>query len=259
MPLLAAPMRAFDYAEIYAGALVRGDQSGAIAQGEVQFKTAPLWAAGLQGALGTLDGDIAGGAQAVLQNTVTVNGTQADVGGFVSGVQSTAPSGEDFGIVRVGAGVAATIRDVQLIVRGGYASGNGDLDADGGFARAEGTWFATPDVGLGAFVEADPTTGTGAGVGASFKPFTGTLANMMIDADAAWHEDGDESFRLGLRWLLGRKEGSSLKDQRARKGITPDLMDDLRRLPEELERNNGLNTKQTQPYCGDAADSCPKT
>jgi hypothetical protein len=243
--------------DVAAGALVRGDQAGAIGQIDAMLDTAPGWTFGVQGALGVIDSEIAGGAQASLQKDVMANGMPMMVGAFVSGVQSTAPSEEEFGIVRVGAGVAATIRTVQLIVRGGYASGTGDLDEDGAFARAEGAWFATPDIALTGFVENDPTTGAGAGVGASFKPFSGTLANMMIDADAAWHEDGEESFRLGLRWLLGHRDESSLEEVRRRKGMSPDLMDDLRRLPDELERSAAAGTPSTQPYCGEAGTSCP--
>lgn len=245
-----------DYTETAAGALVRGDQSGAIAQVDAQFRTASPWALGAQGAIGVLDGDIAGGAQLSVQREATLGVTPVSVGAFASGVQSTAPSDEDFSIVRVGAGVAATIRSVQLIVRGGFASGSGDLDSDGGFARAEGTWFATPDLAIGGFAETDPVTGAGAGAKVSFRPFTGTLANLSVDADAAWHEDGEESFRLGLRWLLGQGEQSSLQDMARRRGITPDLMDDLRRLPDELDRA-GQNKSQTQPYCGEAGVSCP--
>lgn len=41
--------------------------------------------------------------------------------------------------------------------------------------------------------------------------------------------------RSGLRWLLGRDDGSSLRDRRTRRGMAPDLMNDLRRLPDDLE------------------------
>lgn len=252
----SAPTMRRDYLEVAAGALVRGDQSGAIAQVDAQFRTNSAWTLGAQGALGVIDSEVAGGAQLSLQRDATLGVTPVSVGVFGSAVQSTAPSEEDFTIARVGAGVAATIRSVQLIVRGGFASGSGDFDTDGGFARAEGTWFATPDIAIGGFVETDPTTGSGAGAKASFRPFTGTLANLSVDADAAWHEDGEESFRLGLRWLLGAGESASLEDIARRRGMAPDLMDDLRRLPDELDRDAGLNRNQTQPYCGEVGD-CP--
>lgn len=242
--------------QVGAAAIVRGDQSGGVAQIDAQFETAPGWALGAQGAIGTIDGEIAGGAQLAVQHEVYVAQTPTAVGLFASGVQSTAPSGEDFTIGRVGAGVAATIRAVQIVVRGGYATGGGDLESDGGFARAEGTWFAMPELAVGAFAETDPTTGTGVGGRISVKPFTGTLANMMIDADAAWHEDGEESFRLGLRWLLGQS-GASLQDLRAGRGMAPDLMDDLMRLPDELDRSAAQGTNQAQPYCGDVGNPCP--
>jgi len=242
--------------EVGAAAIVRGDQSGAVAQIGAQFETAPAWMLGAQGALGTIDGELAGGVQLSLQRESFAAGTPVAAGVFVSGVQSTAPSGEDFTVGRVGAGVAATIRAVQLVVRGGFATGGGDLEADGGFGRIEGVWFPAPELALGAFAETDPTTGTGVGARVSARPFTGTLANMMIDADAAWHEDGEESFRLGLRWLLGQRESASLRDLRARRGMTPDLMDDLARLPDELDRT-GQGQNQAQPYCGDAGNPCP--
>lgn len=244
------------FSEAGASYISRGDQSGGLAVAAVQFAATPDVAIELQGALGSIDGDVAGGAEIGVQHFITYDDDKSVAfGAYVSDVQSTAPSGEDFSIFRGALGAELTTGKYQLVVRGGYASGGGDLDESGGFVRAEGSWFVVPELALNAFAEQDPTTGAGAGVGATFKPFSGVLANMMIDADAAWHEDGEDSFRLGLRWLLGKD--SSLRDAKARRGIAGSLVDDLQRLPDELQRSTGTTSK-AQPYCG-SATTCPPT
>ena len=255
-PLAPAPLTDITYGEVGGAVISRGDQAGALALAGVQFAATPDVSIEVQGALGVIDGEVAGGAEIGAQHFITYDDDKSVAfGAYVSGVQSTAPSGEDFSIFRGALGAEITTNKYQLIVRGGYASGGGDLDESGGFARAEGAWFIVPELALEAFAEQDPTTGAGAGVGITAKPFSGVLANMMIDADASWHEDGEDSFRLGLRWLMGRDRQGSLRDAKARRGIAGDLMDDLQRLPDELERSSGTTTK-SQPYCG-GVTPCP--
>jgi hypothetical protein len=114
--------------------------------------------------------------------------------------------------------------------------------------RAEAAWFPVERLSIDVFAEHDPITGDGAGGGIRTRPFSGVYAGLMLDADAAWQEDGEESFRLGLRWAFG-DTASSERDRRRREGMAP-------YLPQEFERLPDTDDKSKQSYCGEAGEAC---
>jgi hypothetical protein len=181
------------------------------------------------------------------------NTAEGAVGGFLSAVRSEAPNRETLSIWRAGAGLSVMLNEVQLIVRGGYAAGSGYTDRDGGFVRAEAAWFPIERLALEAMVEDDPITGAGAGVGVSARPFTGVLSKLMIDADAAWHDEGEESFRLSVRWLIGDAASATERERRRMRGMAPVLPQEFERLPDPDQQTANAN----QSYCGDAGGACP--
>lgn len=241
------------YREVGADYIDRTEQDGLIASGTSQWQIAPNWDANAQVAIGQIDGDLAVGGQIAAQRFMQVGrNAEAAIGGFVSAINSKAPDNDDFSIYRAGAGVSWTGQEVQIIVRGGYAASAGYLDDDGGFLRAEAAWFPIERASISAFVEGDPITGTGGGVGVTVRPFSDVLANLMIDADAAWHEDGEDSFRLGFRWLIGDGAAQASERERHRRiGMVPYLPQEFERLPE------GKTKKQS--YGGSAGTTPPTT
>lgn len=236
------------YEEIGVDFISRTEQHGFVAGGVAQIQIEPNTALNLQLALGDISHDPAVGGQVAVQ-TFRPMGENGEVaaGAFLSAVQSSAPNGDDLTIQRVGAGVSVIGEETQIIVRGGYAQASGYSESEGGFVRVEAGWFPVERLSVDVFAEDDPITGAGAGFGTAARPFSGVYAGLMIDADAAWHEDGEESFRLGLRWAFGAE--SNERDRRRRRGMTPYMPHEFERLPEA--------DSQTQSYCGDADPACP--
>lgn len=190
--------------------------------------------------------------QAALQRFASLSeDNRLALGAFASAVTSEAPNAEDFRIYRGGVGAAFIAPSVQLVIRGGYAQSEGYRDLEGGFVRGEATWFVTPDLALDVMAEDDPITGSGYGVGTAFRPFTEIFPQLMIDADANWHQDGEDSFRVGVRWLFGAEEARTVRERRARQGMAPTLQVELERLP-----TDGKSTNTAAPYCGEAG-ACP--
>jgi hypothetical protein len=241
------------YFDLGADYVDRTEQRGGVLVAEGQFDLGGDYALNLQGAIGQIDGERAGGAQVAIQRFLEAGqDREAAIGGFVSGVSSADLNGEQFSIARAGIGAALMGERFQVVVRGGYAVIDGFDDPEGGFARVEGTWFATPDLALDLFVEEDPLTGAGAGAGLTARPFSGVFANLMIDADGAWHDDGEESFRVGLRWMLGQEDVRTVQQTRRLRGVAPILPQELERLPDDQASAN-------QPYCGEADEGCVVT
>lgn len=244
-PKLGYAMAGLDYID-------RTVQDGVVLAGEGQFAVSENTAVNLQGVAGTIDGEFAGGAQVALQRFVPLaDEHKMALGAFVSAVTSTAPNADDFDLMRAGLGAALIQPKLQLVIRAGYARAEGFGEYEGGFARGEAIWFPNPDLGLEVFAEEDPVTGAGGGIGARARPFSDVLARLMVDADISWHQDGEDSFRVGLRWLFGQAEPMSVREQRARQGMAPILPIELERLPED----ETLAASQA-PYCGDTGD-CP--
>lgn len=248
-----APEPSRSYIDVGVDYIDRTEQRGGVLVAEGQFDLGNDYALNLQGAIGQIDEEEAGGAQIAIQRFLQAGeNREAAVGGFVSGVASADLSGDQFTIARAGLGAALMGERFQVVVRGGYAVIDGFDDPEGGFARVEGTWFATPDLALDLFVEEDPLTGAGAGAGLTTRPFSGVFANLMIDADGAWHDDGEESFRVGLRWMLGQDDVRTVQQTRRLRGVAPILPQELERLPDEEASAN-------QPYCGEADEGCAAT
>lgn len=244
----AAPEPAFSHAyrEIGADYIDRTEQDGLVASGVAQWSIAPNSAANVQAAIGQIDGHLAVGGQVAAQHFMPVGArSEAAIGAFLSAVTSKAPNDEDLGIYRAGAGVSVVGEETQIVVRGGYAMSDGFADKEGGFIRVEAGWFPIERLSIDAFAEHDPITGAGAGLGVTARPFSDVFSNLMIDADAAWHEDGEESFRIGLRWLIGEAARNSERDRRRQRGMTPYLPQEFERLPDDQSSN-------TAPYGGEA-------
>lgn len=248
----AATQQRLGYAMVGLDYIDRSLQDGALLVGEGQIAFDEKTALNVQGVAGTIDGAFAGGAQLALQRFIPLASEhKMALGGFVSGVTSTAPNNNDLELLRAGLGAALIRPKLQLVIRGGYARAEGFGDYEGGFARGEAVWFPNPDLGLELFAEEDPVTGAGAGLGVRARPFSDVLARLMIDADMSWHQDGEDSFRVGLRWLFGQAEPLSVREQRLRQGMAPILPIELERLPDD----ETLAANQA-PYCGDAGQ-CP--
>lgn len=237
-----------DYREVAGEYINRTVQQGQVGALEGQWALGDSSAINVQGAVGQIDSQVAVGGQVAWQDFRPMfnNTAEGAIGGFVSAVRSEAPNRETLSIARAGVGLSVMLNEVQLIVRGGYAAGHGYTDRDGGFLRAEAAWFPIDRLGLDVMIEDDPITGTGAGVGASARPFTGVLSNLMIDADAAWHDEGEESFRLSVRWLIGDAASTTERQRRRQRGMAPVLPQEFERLPEEDKNAN------SQSYCGGA-------
>lgn len=236
------------YREVSADYINRTVQQGQVGALEGQWALGDSSALNVQGAVGQIDSQVAVGGQVAWQDFRPMfnNTAEGAIGGFVSAVRSEAPNRETLSIWRAGAGLSVMMNEVQIIVRGGYAAGNGYTDRDGGFVRAEAAWFPIERLALEVMAEDDPITGTGAGVGASVRPFTGVLSQLMIDADAAWHDEGEESFRLSVRWLIGDAATRTERERRRMRGMAPVLPQEFERLPDPEKSDTN------QSYCGGA-------
>lgn len=238
------------YLDVGADYINRDVQEGGVVVAHGQLDLPNDFALNGQAAAGQIDGEFAGGAQLALQRFAKLaKDDQIALGAFISSVTSIDPNDDRFDIERVGLGAAWMNDTIQLVIRGGYARTDGFGDLEGGFGRGEATWFVTPDLALDLAIEDDPITGQGVGVGTAFRPFTELFPQLMIDADANWHQDGEDSFRVGLRWMLGAQENRTVRERRARQGMAPTLQVELERLPETSK--SGPNS-----YCGEAGE-CP--
>ncbi|MBU6408360.1 MAG: hypothetical protein KGS44_14725 [Alphaproteobacteria bacterium] len=86
-------------------------------------------------------------------------------------------------------------------------------------------WRAMPDLASDLLGEQDRLTGPCAGMEAEARPFSDVFATLMVDADEAWHDDGAESFRMGLRWMLGQGEAETVQKPQRPQGVAPILLE----------------------------------
>jgi hypothetical protein len=249
-----APPASNGYLDLGVDFINRQVQEGEVLVAHGQVDLSPDLALNLQGAAGKIDDEFAGGLQASLQRFAKIGRDEkAALGAFASAVTSVGPNGDDFDIYRGGLGAAFIGPNVQLVIRGGYAQSEGYVERDGGFVRGEATWFIAPDLALDVFAEDDPITGSGGGVGFAARPFSHVFPQLMVDADANWHADGENSFRVGLRWLFGEEQSRSVRERRSRQGMAPTLQVELERLPTRDDDAAG-----SIPYCGEG-EECPAT
>lgn len=250
-PAPPPPPPSHGYLDLGVDYINRDVQEGGVVVAHGQIDLSPDMALNLQGAAGRIDNEFAGGLQASLQRFAQLGRQdKAALGAFASAVTSAAPNGDDLDIYRGGLGAALIGPNVQLVIRGGYAQSEGYVEREGGFVRGEATWFITPDLALDVFAEDDPVTGTGGGVGFAARPFSEIFPQLMVDADANWHADGEDSFRVGLRWMFGEEQSRTVRERRARQGMAPTLQVELERLPTKDDPVGSI------PYCGEGSD-CP--
>jgi len=86
-------------------------------------------------------------------------------------------------------------------------------------------WRAMPALASDLLGEQDRLRRPCAGMEAEARPFSDVFAALMVDADEAWHDDGAESFRMGLRWMLGQSEAETAQKPQRPQGVAPILLE----------------------------------